>query len=149
MGTAAGTSYALEVAVYAGPAPCDNCPVTAPIPDGVELPAGVELNNVMLVRGTEAIPAAVLPTLKCRELAFIVDGMKPFEKRVYQLVTGSVVTENAVTIQKTDGALDVQIGGKPFTTYTYEGDDVVRPAFLSPLWSQRRRHDTWIPDGIS
>ena len=104
-------AYALEVEVFAGSDARDLCPVT------VEAPA-LDAQLIWLkADGQDAVPCQVVQQGGKSLLCFIVNDLKPYEKRVYRKADGGGKSANAVSIQEDAANLKINIGGKPFTEY--------------------------------
>ncbi len=102
---------ALQIEVFAGSNARDLCPVT------VEAPT-IDKDLVFIqAEGRNAVPCQVTQHNGKSLLHFIVNDLKPFEKRVYTLAKGKHSGKNDVSIKKDSGKLSINIGGKPFTEY--------------------------------
>ena len=138
MAISAGMAQSVEVAVMAGASPREHCPVTLTLsPD--EFWYTLSQGSWKLVHESEEIPVMIvkrdIPKYAYQlspggsgiaaidrnywELLFIVNGLKPFEKRVYSLEPGEAASADAVKIARNDGSLKIDIGGKPFTDYLF------------------------------
>ena len=150
---AVSRTEARDLVVMAGPAPHELCPVTLTLgPDQFWFPLAD--GDWKLVCEGEEIPLQVIrrdvPTYGFQlspegsfvvpfshevwELNFIVIGMKPLEKRVYQIVNGKAASPNAVALSRDPEKIDIQIGGKPLTIFKYAvNEKQPRPIFY-PLF---------------
>lgn len=117
-----GTAFAFDskanVTIYAGSSARDNCPVAVVVPNDSPLAALAKSGQALrAISAQETSPAALLPGKDGLELVFIVNGMKAWETRAYQIVAGTAFTNNAVAFQEEGNRVEITIGGKPFTTY--------------------------------
>ena len=117
-----GPAYAFdsqgEILVNAGTKARDNCPVTVPVPEDSPLFKVAKSGQPLrAVSPDQTAPVAVLPAKDGIELAFVVDGMKAWTTRTYQIVVGTTYEGNAVAFKEDGDKIDITIGGKPFTTY--------------------------------
>lgn len=122
-GTASAFGSKANVLVYAGSKARDNCPITVSIPQDSPLCAIAKSGqSLRAISAQETAPATVLSGKDGCELAFVVNGMKAWETRTYQIVPGTAYAGNAVnfnTVTSTEeqSKIEITIGGKPFTTY--------------------------------
>ncbi|MGC9327559.1 MAG: DUF6807 family protein, partial [Candidatus Hinthialibacter sp.] len=119
-----GTAFAFdpkgEIFVYAGAKARDNCPVTVVIPKESPLyEAAKSEQPLRAVCEDQSAPVAVLPLPDGVELGFVVNGMKAWETRTYQITAGEAHTANPVAFKKGNEKIDITIGGEPFTTYNW------------------------------
>lgn len=127
-------AYSFEVEVFAGSNARDLCPVVA------EAPAMDAALIWLKADGSdELVPCQVVQEAGKSMLHFVVNDLKPFEKRVYHKVDDKGKTSDAVSIEENGANLDIEIGGKPFTHYLTEtSKKQPRPIFY-PLFG---------PDGV-
>ncbi|MBN2326152.1 MAG: PmoA family protein [Candidatus Omnitrophica bacterium] len=109
-----------EIFVYSGAKARDNCPVTVAIPgDSPLLEAAKSGQPLQAVCGDQSAPVAVLPASNGLELGFVVNGMKAWETRIYQIVAGEAYAADPVAFKEGKEKIEITIGGKPFTTYDW------------------------------
>lgn len=119
-----------EISIFAGSTPRDNCPVVVDVPAEVTLPA----EPLHLADGDETLPAMVLRGANnVFQLAFIVNGMKPYEKRTFRIESGEAGSLYPVTVEQKSSQLDILIGGQAFTNYIFQDDTLPRPIFYPVL----------------
>lgn len=152
------SSSSVELVVTAGSNPNDNCPVVYTLsPD--EFWYTLSEGSWKLVNDEEEIPVMVVRRNKPKyafelspagtyvtsidnyvwQLLFVVNGLEPYEQRVYTFEKGKAETDNPVTIERNEGALDIKIGGKPFSTYRYAVTEKQPRPILYPVFG---------PDGV-
>ncbi|MDP8243760.1 MAG: PmoA family protein [Candidatus Hinthialibacter antarcticus] len=107
--------HSFEIEVFAGSNARDLCPVVAEAP---AMDAG--LIWLQAEGSDEAVACQVVQQAGKSLLHFIVNDLKPFEKRVYHKADGKGKTADAVSIEENGATLKINIDGKPFTEYRTE-----------------------------
>ncbi len=118
IGTASALDKKAEVLISAGSQARDHCPILVPVPKDSPLSAVIQSKRPLCaISSEESAPVSVWPTEDGYELAFIINGMKPWTTRTYQIVPGTAYTDNAVAFKEDGSKIEIAIGGKPFTVY--------------------------------
>ncbi|RJP27784.1 MAG: hypothetical protein C4527_12515 [Candidatus Omnitrophota bacterium] len=122
-----------EITVFAGSNARENCPVLLNLtPENCPGVESFGTSEWKLVCGEEEIPAMLHKRAEQNvwDMAFILQKLAPYEKRIYTLIAGEATSENPVAIEKNEGVLDISIGNQPFTSYVMStSEDQPRPIF--------------------
>ena len=124
----------LTVTVDAGEHEREGCPVLVSIDAAkVKHLAGKPIILTDKSSGTRVPGQCHLSTdEKSATLSWILDGLKPHEKRTYGLTASSGGSQSGVAFTERADAIDIAIDGRPFTTFRY-GKDQYRPYFFPVL----------------
>jgi len=105
-----------------------NCPVSLVLPS-------VETKALLLDENGEQVPCQLEQVEGQTILSFLVKNLPAGEKAEFSLQTDNKGEEPSLAkLSARENALDVVISGKPFTSYVFQGDDLVRP-YLFPVLS--------------
>ncbi len=132
-----------EVVVFAGACERDHCPVLMTLtPENCPGVESFGKSAWKLVRDDEEIPVMLLKRAgeNAWDMAFILNDLTPYEKRVYQLVAGSSDSQNSVNIEKDGETLNIEIEDEPFTTYVMSTDEKQPRPIFYPVYG---------PDGVA
>ena len=103
-----------------------NCPVSLLLPS-------VETKALLLDENGEQVPCQLEQVEGQTILSFLVKNLPAGEKAEFSLQTDKKGEEPSLAnLSPRENALDVVISGKPFTSYVFQGDDLVRP-YLFPV----------------
>jgi len=124
-----------KITIIAGPTALDNCPVTSAIPNDASHGSAMKAGQSLKLAGEDGeIPATILAGKDGLELVFVVNGIEPFKFKTYKIIPGEVSSKNAVSIAPKGKALDITIGGKPFTTLLYDTNKKMPRPIFYPLF---------------